>query len=129
MIFKCTIPGRPYVKKNQQRMFGSGRNKRVVYTPQYVAWEKIACLAVNQAFSKMKSDKVPLFSTPVNLSAKFFFKDRQGEADLSALLEGSQDVLEFCRILANDKLIISLNGSGKFFGEREPRTEIEVEAV
>jgi Holliday junction resolvase RusA-like endonuclease len=122
ILFQVTIPGRPYVKKNQQKAVGNGRFKKIIYSPKYVAWEQMAVLTVRQMLQKMP---VPGIAFPVNLKVVFYFKDRQAEPDLSALYEGIQDVLQKEGVIANDKLIVGHDGSTKLFGH-EPRTEVEI---
>lgn len=122
--FYCTIPGRAYCKKTTQRAVGYGKFKRIIYSPQYRKWEAGAILAV-----RASSKNNPWFyETPVIMTARFYFKDRQGEADLSALYEGIQDVLEKCGVIKNDKLIVGHDKCGKFFGHL-PRIEVELYPV
>jgi Holliday junction resolvase RusA-like endonuclease len=122
ILFQVTIPGRAYVKKNGASMVGNGKFKKLIYTPQYQAWEKTAILQVRQ--KRIQST----ISFPINLKVIFYFDNRMAEADLSALYEGIQDVLQSEGVIANDRLIVGHNGSTKVFGEGEPRMEVEITA-
>lgn len=121
-IYHCIVFGRPYVKKNNQRAFGAGRFKRIVYSKKYLAWESRTLTVVRAAAFEQQVRRIDF---PVRATFRFFFENRQSEPDLSALYEGIQDVLEKAGVILNDKLILSHDGSGKFFGS-EPRTEVEL---
>jgi len=113
-----TIPGRPIVKKNTQRTYGSGRSTRRVSSPRYTSWALNARAACNRQF------KGALVDCLVTASFRFYFKDRSGEADVSNLVEGPQDILVESQIISDDKLVRKIVAE-KFFGH-EPRTEIEL---
>lgn len=123
VLFRIIIPGRAYVKKNSQRAIGSGRFKKIIYSPKYQAWEKIAKLTIRQNAKPLSS-----IGFEVNMKAVFYFENRSAEADLSALYEGIQDVLQKEEIIANDRLIMSHDGSKKVFGETA-RVEVEITAM
>ena len=115
VLFICTIPGRAYVKKNTQRVV---RGRRVIYSPNFLAWERGALATLRRAYRGLPSEG--------NLEARFsfYFANRQAESDLSNLIEGPQDALQKAGVIANDKQIITLHAR-KFFGA-EPRVEIEL---
>jgi Holliday junction resolvase RusA-like endonuclease len=118
-LFKCTIPGRPYVKKNGAKRYG----KKLVYTPQYRQWAQDAIFFVKRA---MIDDRVcePL-TGKLHMRALFYFQNHQSEADLSALYEGIQDILQDCGVIQDDKQIYSHDGSTKIFG-LAPRLDVEI---
>lgn len=122
ILFQITIPGRAYCKKNTQRVVGFGKSKRAIYSPQYISWEKTAMLTIRQ-----NKKPISAIGFPVNMKAIFYFENHSAEADLSALYEGIQDVLEKEEIILNDRLILGHNGSTKIFGEK-PRVEVELTA-
>jgi len=121
-LVKITIPGRPRVLKNGKRIFnsrGSKRRKVVLPSSQYAQWEAnamVACL-------RLKSG--PAIDFPCRVSMKFYFENRQAEADVSNLIEGPADVLQKVRIIDNDRLIMHVEAE-KFFGSASPRAEIEI---
>lgn len=116
-LFHIVIPGRPYVKKNGQKVVRRGNFTTVVYTKNYRFWESVATQCL------LNAPKGPPIDFPVNMKMIAFFKDRQAEADLSALYEGIQDCLQKSSIIQNDKWIHAHDGSRKIFYE-EPRMEI-----
>ena len=64
---------------------------------------------------------------PLEVRYRFFFANRQGEADTSNLVEGVSDALQKSGVIHDDKLIHILHAS-KSFGS-EPRVEIEVSNI
>lgn len=127
--FHFTVPGRPYIKKNNQRAYGSGRFKRIVYSEQYLKWAAAASIAIQMAKHAPENQYQYPMQGKLNLRALFYFKDHQSEPDLSALYEVISDVLEKMRVIDNDKQIYGHNGSTKIFGEGEPRVEVELTRV
>ena len=118
ILFKCTIPGRPYVKKNGAKVYGN----KYVTTKQYRAWEKNAALFINSVASMYPAAQLP-FSGKFRLKAVFYFENGSSEPDLSALYEGIQDLLQKLGIIENDKFIYSHDGSTKVIGTTQPRLE------
>ncbi len=120
VLFSCTLPGRCYVKKGTQKVFGN----RLVYSPQFQMWQRQAILEI--ANIKMKLNWKQPVTDFVHLKCLFFFGNHQAEADLSALYEGVQDVLEKCKIIENDRLILSHDGSRKLFEKDKWFTEVRL---
>lgn len=118
-IFECLILGRPIVKKNTQRVIGSGKRKRVIYSKKFLQWQSIANSTIQRG-----AGVALLINEPIEAHFKFYFKNRSAEADVSNLVEGPQDVLKKTGIIADDKLIMRVRAE-KFFGS-EPRTEIKL---
>ncbi len=56
------------------------------------------------------------FDFPLHLQCTFSFENHQAEADLGNLMEGIQDSLQLAKIISNDRLVMSLDGSRKIFG-------------
>lgn len=121
-LVMLTIPGRPIVKKNTQRIVGSGKARRRILSPKYLAWEQSAML--NAMAVLKRSFKGHLVDYPIRLLLKFYFADRQAEADVSNLVEGPQDLLVKLGVLKDDRLVHELRAF-KFFGH-DPRTEISI---
>lgn len=69
-------------------------------------------------------NRIASIDMPVTAIYRFFFKDRQAEADVSNLCEAPGDLLQKAGLLKDDRLICQLIAL-KFFGH-EPRTEIEI---
>lgn len=122
-LFKATIPGRPYIKKNGAKVYRTGQTRRLIYSRNYIQWETLAKTKIALA-KKDCATPLPL-KGPLNLKAVFYFENHSGEPDLSACYEGLQDVLQKMGIIENDKQIYGHNGSTKVFG-KEPRVEFEL---
>lgn len=121
-LFKCTIPGRCAVKKNQQKVFQVGSTKRVVYSKQYLKW---AQLAMTEMKFVLKWNE-PI-AVPIEARYKFYFANHASEADTSNLIEGVSDCLKDVGVIADDKLIHIIHAQ-KFFGYT-PHTEVELRAI
>lgn len=104
--------------KNGKRIFGRGRRKVVLPSPQYALWERNAL----RALSVRKN--VCLVDFPCVVHMRFYLANRSGEPDVSNLIEGPADVMQKAGILKDDKLIMRVQAE-KFFGA-EPRVEIEI---
>jgi Holliday junction resolvase RusA-like endonuclease len=105
------LPGRPIVKKNTKRVYGSGKRKRVVYSSQYVFWEAVAMRAI--APVKFYTE------TTLEMHIDFFFKNRRAEPDLSNLIEGSQDMMKKAGKIKDDKQIHKIIARKFFYAEQE----------
>lgn len=118
-LVRMTLPGRPIVKKNTKRAFGSGRSKRFVYSPRYLEWAENALKHLSRDVS------IALLDRPMEARFRFYFVNRHAEPDVSNLVEGPQDILKQAHIISDDKLIYRVVAE-KFFGAEEPRTEVEL---
>lgn len=119
-MIEFMITGRPVVKKNTKRIFGSGRRKVVVYTSIFRNWEAHAV----SSFVTFWQNRPPITEN-VEAHFEFHFKNRQGEADLSNLVEAPQDALVKAGILEDDRQIYRLRAT-KHFGAAEPKTIIRI---
>lgn len=121
MMFKCFIPGRPIVKKNTQRVVGVGRSKRVIYSPKFLAWEQQALFSIKQAHTNKF-----IFSEEISAEYTFIFKNKQGEADVSNLVEGVSDALQKAGVIVDDKQIVKLTAYKQFSEDQEPGTHLVI---
>lgn len=124
ILFKCTIPGRVGIKKNGKNVFKRGNRTFVLSSNAFKAWERHATVYILQ--SKIRAQTVLPIQTPVILTCRFYAPNHHGEADLSNLYQGIEDLLEKLEIIDNDKLIYSHDGSCKIFGAQDFRVEIEI---
>lgn len=115
-LYSLSIGGRCMVKKNTAKQYGRNR----VYSVKFTQWERLAMIAI----TKSKRPETGTIDKPVNLQINFYFKNRSGEADVSNLIEGVQDVLVKMRILEDDKLVYRVTAE-KFF-DHEPCTELVI---
>ncbi len=96
------------------RVYGHGKFKRVVYSDNYMKWERMALNAIVKA--KLEHQIVEPFAFNLHMRCLYEFQNRMGEPDLSALHEGIADTLQKAKIILNDRLIQSHDGSRKTFG-------------
>ena len=134
---KITLPGSIRSKKNSKQplaipapgkstLFKQYKNAglkpvRIIMVPStaYKNWDKEARHAARQQY---RGDPV---NRPVHVVAKVYYKGQQ--PDLSGCLESVGDAMEGV-LWANDKLIMSWDGSRLEKDNANPRTEIEVRA-
>lgn len=121
-FFRVTIPGRPIVKKNTQRIVGFGKSKRAIYSKAFKAWERIAILECRRIWKYQE----PVYE-PIEAVYRFYFENKKSEADVSNLVEGPQDALKAAGVIHDDRIIQKVMAI-KYFGEK-PRVEIELTAV
>ena len=125
MKVEITIPGRPMTKKNHQQIL---RNKRtgkpfVVQSEAYQNYET-ACLW------HLKTYRGPKFTGPVRVACRYWMPNRRSWPDLPGLYQATADILEKAGIIANDRNIVSMDGSEIVGIDRErPRVEIEIEGA
>lgn len=121
LLYSLTIPGRPIVKKNTQRTVGRGRATRRISSPQFVEWES---RAMAELLGQLKRKPREAITRECVAHFRFFFANRQSEADVSNLIEGPQDLLVKAGVLKDDRLIVCLS-AWKYFGH-EPCTQISI---
>jgi len=127
LLFKCTIPGRPAVKKNQQKVVRRWGQTRVVYTPQFYEWEQRALLEMKRAMLGMDTIREPL-----EMKIHFTLENGRSLPDLSNLLEAPQDALTKAGVIEDDRLIQVINATRVHGNKKkplEPKTEIELYAL
>ena len=119
ILFACTIPGRCYVKKNGAKRVGRGKNTRMIYTRNYTAWAADAILELKQAWKGQNPIECEIEAT-----FKFYFKDKQAEADTSNLCEAPADALTDAGIIKDDILIYKLIAEKYFYTDQKVEIEI-----
>jgi Holliday junction resolvase RusA-like endonuclease len=127
-LFHKIIYGHPYIKKNNQRTIYHKYLKRpiVIYSNNYLTWEKDALkqLGLSRNGSWIKNGNPKAIDFPIILKCHFYCQDKR-RRDLSACLEGIQDVLVKAGVLLDDnsKILIGHDGSRVFYDKENPRTE------
>lgn len=119
MIFRCEIPGRCMVSKNTARVVRGRGRTREIKSPQYLAWAANAMAAITKA-----RHHAPTVTKPVSLHITFYLANRAAEPDVSNLVEGPQDLLVKCGVLADDRLVHEVVARKVF--ARPARTIIEI---
>lgn len=118
---KLTIPGQPITKKNSQQILVNKRNGRPMIFPskQFKAYEKVALAALGGP------RHAPLFTGDIAVRVSYYLQDNR-RPDLLNLLQATADILEAAGVIANDRDIISFDGSRIMGKSPEPRAEIEI---
>jgi Holliday junction resolvase RusA-like endonuclease len=128
MKSEFVLKGRPITKKNHQRVIPAvsktgATYHRPIQSESYQNYE-IDCLW------QLKSYQGPKFTGKVNLKCIYWMKDFSSWPDLIGLLQATGDILQKSGVIANDRNIISLDGS-KIAGVdgKNPRVEISLEDI
>lgn len=122
MIF--TITGAVRSKKNSMRIVTNPRTGK-----PFPIQSKAQCTWAKSAVLQLKSQwggKEPLL-VPVRMTATLYC-ERRG-ADMLNLLAAVSDALEAAGIIANDRQVVSVDGSRMLKDAERPRVEVEVEAI
>jgi Holliday junction resolvase RusA-like endonuclease len=125
--FKYIIHGQCPTKKNQHKIIKTGKTYRIAPTKKYREWEKNA---VGQLFVQ----KIEQYDNhkPItrNIAVKFLiYRKFKTHADLTNLIQSCEDALERAKVIDNDRLIRSLDGSRVYFDCKEPRVEIFIKEL
>lgn len=120
------IKGNPIVKKNNRPIH---HNKRT--GTRFLGKSKDLVSAEVDALWQIKSQSLDIIE-PLPITYKIhirflFYRNNKSLADLSNLYEFPQDILQSARIIKNDHLIESHDGSRKLYDKENPRTEIYIE--
>ncbi len=115
---KLTIIAAPRTKKNSGIITTRGRYPRILPSAAFSAWNRIAQLQL-RAFRPYST-----FTQPVNVRALFYRERLTGDA--VGYYQALGDALEEGRIVENDKLIVSWDGSRMLKDAANPRIEIEI---
>jgi len=118
-----TIEGAPRTKKNSQRIARVKGRPIVLQSRQHDAWAQGAILQLRSQWRRC--DWAVDFA--VNLRAHVY-RDR-AVGDLLNYLAAVSDALEAAGVVANDRLIVSLDGSRLLVDRARPRVEIELSPV
>lgn len=124
---KLTILGPPVTKKNSGIIMTAGpkcphcehRTGRsfVLPSPQYQAWEKKAVVQIQRQIAGAAA-----FAVPVNCRALIYRERAVGDAN--NYYAAVADALEAAKIVTNDRLIVSWDGSRLLKDDANPRVEI-----
>jgi len=124
-MIRLILTGRPITKKNHQEICINNRTgKRFLRQSEAYRIYEEACLW------QLKQYKGEMIAGPVWVKALYYLPNRRSWPDLLGLEEATADILEKARVIANDKFIVSWDGSRIAGVDREnPRVEIEVREI
>jgi len=123
MKIKVVLPGSIRSKKNSKRIYKQGKFTRVLPSRAYLEWEEKARFSVSVQHLTLPI-KDYYKDKSVSINAQIYYKGQQ--PDLSGCLESIGDAMEGY-LWANDKQIISWDGSRLHHDLKNPRTELTVE--
>lgn len=121
-VVRLVIEGPPRTKKNSLRRIKRGRRVFTVPSEAHEAWE---ATAVPQLVRQSRGlTQWAIHGRAVNMRA-LVYRDR-AVGDLLNYLAAISDALERAGVVANDKLIASVDGSRLLLDRERPRVEIEL---
>lgn len=97
------IPGRPATKKTGQRIVRCGTYHKILPSRQYCEYEEYCIVWLGRIKER--------FTGKVAISAVYTMPNRKSWPDLVGLMQATGDILEKAKIIANDRDIVSWDGS------------------
>jgi Holliday junction resolvase RusA-like endonuclease len=123
--FRFVVLGAARTKGNHPVAIRKGQRLIVLPSKPYRLWLKNALAQV--PFIRQASGLKGMIISPVRVAA-VFFRDRK-IGDLDNYEKGFGDFLQKARLLSNDKLIASWDGSRLDVDRDRPRVEVEIEVL
>ncbi len=121
---RLVIWGKPYTKKNHQRIIRVKGRPVIMQSKNAVGWEASAVAQIRTQRPLCRGFWEPA-TVPVSLRA-LVYRDRK-VGDLGNYLAAICDALERAGVVENDRLIQSFDGSRLLIDRARPRVEIEIE--
>lgn len=118
-VLQVTLTGNVVPLKNSRRIVRAGRRMKSLPSKRYEVWARDAGLELNRAWRGR-----PPLTGPVQVTA-LFYRTRD-TADLDNLEASIGDLLQTCRVVANDRQIRSWDNSRIFVDRARPRVEVTV---
>lgn len=125
MPIKFIIPGPPRTKKTHSRIVNTRTRPRLLPSQQFMEWNA----AAQYHLIDVRRDLIPFrdghhrpIEVPVNCCALFYRDADRGDA--VGYYQALADALEEGRIVANDVLIVSWDGSRLLKDAANPRIEV-----
>ncbi len=118
---QLVISGQPITKKNSQVIRCINGYPLVNQSKAYRAYEK-------KALAEMVAYPGETIRGPVMVRVLYWLKDRR-RPDLTNLLQATADILEKAGVIANDRNIVSWDGSRIMGVSHNPRAEITIRPI
>ncbi len=115
--------GAPRTKKNHGIITNRGANPRILPSPQFSAWNRMAQMQLAK-YRVTGANWFHFCGVPVNVQALFYRDKLTGDA--VGYYQALADALEEGGIVENDRLIVSWDGSRLMKDAKNPRVEIEI---
>lgn len=128
MTFSFTISGAPRTKKNSVRLDTRGGRIRKLPSKAFEEWNQAAQMAIAAVRPRLRVNPSEYtFTAEVNCRALFYRDALRGDA--VGFYQALADALQEGRIVQNDSLIVSWDGSRLFKDAANPRIEVTLETV
>lgn len=130
MTYSLVVHGPPRTKKNHGSVIQRGKRRFHIPSAAWTAWLELARIVVNgktKPYRDNWEDCVGALDVPVNCRALFYRDANRGDA--VGYYQGLADLLERRGIVANDRQLVSWDGSRLLVDREAPRVEIELTVV
>lgn len=127
MIVSFTIPGAPRTKKTSNQLVTVGARQKILPSKAFLEWNAIAQMEIARMRSKLQNVPRMGISVEVNCRALFYRDALIGDA--TGYYQALADCLQEARIVENDRLIVSWDGSRLLKDAIQPRVKVTLETV
>ena len=122
-MIEITLLGKPITKKNSMQIISCGGRPRLIQSKAYRQYES-DCLKQIPTVPDEHSIEFKM-----EVVCKYWLKDKR-KTDLTNLLAATHDILQKARIIEDDALIVSVDGSRIMGVDKiNPRVEILIKAM
>ncbi len=123
VMWRGVIKGRPATKKNSGKIIfvrlGRKQIPKLLPSKTYQQYEELARWQLKRCKPKEPLD------WPMRMTALYYLPDRRWWPDLIGLEQATQDILQTCGVITDDRLIVRKDGSHiAGIDAVNPRTEI-----
>lgn len=114
------IKGDPRTKKNSMRPVFAGGRFRLIPSPAYTDYRRMALLQITGRYRHQ-------IGFPVNVKCVYYMQTKH-KVDLLNLMSATLDILVDAGVLLDDnsKIVVSHDGSRVMYDKENPRVEIEI---
>jgi hypothetical protein len=128
LIVSFTIPGAPRTKKTSNRLvpFGAHGHK-ILPSKAFEDWNARAQMEIARMRSQLQN--IPRMGIGVEVNCRALFYRDALIGDATGYYQALADCLQEARIIENDRLIVSWDGSRLLKDASQPRVKVTLEAV
>lgn len=122
MTVNLILHGRPYTKKNSQRIVQRGRYCKILPSKNFEDYqERCGWDLVHAKYG---------IDTPINLQCVYYMPTKH-TVDLAGLIQATQDILVHYGVIVDDnsRIVRSLDGCRVMYDKKNPRAEITITEV